>query len=261
GGGGGGGGGQRGVIGGTPLVTRRGRRVAEDQAWPGAAEASAASATPPLVGRWLRRRETQWTFFERRRSDAADSGPTEHVFEISDSQGDAAIVADARVLTLRGVIDLVDASNGELVCSLREMLFRATPTYELRCGGKTVATIRRDRFSPLSEQIRMFRGEPEFNLITGTTDAECLMCCRRGLFWRNCYRFYEGATGRQVATAINSWYSFFFRRFTRAADYEVQVDPEADALMVFAILIAQSELTDWDESRAQAAKSPRRPAA
>lgn len=221
----------------------------------------ALQAAPVFGDKWVMGRTTKWSLYEsilrkqitQKISDKITWGHTADSFKVRNMEtGELLINADSKILTMRGRLVLREAQSNAEICTLRQVLLRTTPTYKIECGGECLATIRADRLSPFRKSIRVYKGDASFNLLTGSTDAEPLLLCQRGLLLRNRFWMYAGDTGEKVASVEKSWFSFFFGRWTGASDYIVKVEPGGDTVTILATMMVKNELKDLDEARAKA---------
>jgi len=193
--------------------------------------------------KWTSEGDTVWCLHENVASVTGDS------FTIKDGEGEVRIKANAAIFNIKDSIELLDAETDEEVCTIKQELLHLSPTYRICVGGDVVATVRKDRFSPVFKTIRVYEGNAEFNALTNSTDAPCLLQLNGGMISSRKTYVYDGETEEQIAyVKEESWTpgSFFGQD-----DYAVNVQEGGDIVLILAALIVKDELTETEEDQAE----------
>mmetsp|Transcript_17123 Transcript_17123/g.45225 ORF Transcript_17123/g.45225 Transcript_17123/m.45225 type:complete len:316 (-) Transcript_17123:65-1012(-) len=193
--------------------------------------------------KWTSEGETVWCLHENVASVTGDS------FTIKDGEGEVRIKANAAIFNIKDEIELLDAETEQELCTIRQELLHLSPTYRICVGGDVVATVRKDRFSPVFKTIRVYEGNAEFNALTNSTDAPCLLQLNGGMVSSRKTYVYDGQTEEQIAfVKEKSWTpgSFFGQD-----DYAVSVQEGGDIVLILAAMIVKDELTETEEDQAE----------
>lgn len=198
--------------------------------------------------KWVRDEATDWVLHENVISLTGDS------FTIKDSNGNVAIKANAAIFSFRDSIQLLDADTGEEVFTIKSAFINVLPTYYIMKDGETLATVRKDRLS-IHKTIRVYEGAASFNIITNSTQSECLLQLHGGLIFHRNTSIYKGDTEEKCAYSHEK--VFDLGGLVGQDEYALRVEAGHDIALVLAAMIVKDEITEKTEEAAEAADAAR----
>ncbi len=145
-------------------------------------------------------------------------------FWIDDEHGERAFLVDGKALRVRQTFELKDP-DGEVVAVIRRKMISLWETMEVERGGKSLATVRKKRFTPLRHRFRA-------RLADGTTLSV------HGNVLDKEYDIEAG--GHRLARISRKWFRV---RDTYAVDVR---RPDADVPMLLSLAVCIEALTGGD---------------
>lgn len=172
-------------------------------------------------------------------------------FSIKDEHGEVVVEAAEHVLSFHDTVD-AEYADGSPAFQLYRKLVAMSEMWFIQIGDKIVATLRRDQVSCVHDTLRVYEGEASFDW-GNNTESPMLYTVQRELCTCVPTRtIHEGdEDGPEVAETterICDWGNFFMCKQV----YDIAVQPGADALIIFAVCVAQDII---DAQRAAASNA------
>jgi len=202
--------------------------------------------------KWVRDEPTDWVLHENVVSLTGDS------FTVKDQNGNVAIKANAAIFSFRDKIQLLDAETDEELFTIKSSFINVLPTYYIMKDGETLATVRKDRLS-IHKTIRVYEGEASFNIITNSTQSECLLQLHGGLIFQRNTSIYKGNTEEKCAYSHEK--VFDLGGIVGKDEYAIRVEAGHDIALALAAMIVKDEITEKSEEAAERADAAQAEAA
>jgi uncharacterized protein YxjI len=185
---------------------------------------------------WTFSEPTSWTLKEKLSMGDDD-------FEILDEDGNTVIEAKGSEWCRSGSwkddckdkVTFYDSNTQEELFSMQKKMWQWTPTYKVQMKGNTVAVMTKKMFS-MSDSLKVYGGEdkkaPLLFIVKQPfvcNPFKCGFSGRRRIF-------YAGDTGDELAESKEKRCNPL--ELFGQDEYDVEVEPGVDCLMVFAVLIA-----------------------